>query len=241
MEEIRLSIHGGGRLEVRGSLAAERLVVLLSRESFFLDDALVSRMSDFFFAQGLTVVRYESRSDETLRLIDRPFAHRLPFAARQGLKALQLLVRPARWAYFSPSYRARVNSIANRGRALRELVGFLGPGKEVMIVGRSLGGRVATMVADEAKVAKLVCLGYPFRHPRAAPDPGRYAHLANLQTPLLIVQGTSDPYGGREITVRYQFSPNTRIHWVETGHDFAVSTEVWTEMLERVMVFFSGE
>ena len=44
-----------------------------------------------------------------------------------------------------------------------------------MIGGKSMGGRIASLVADEAGVAGLVCLGYPF-HPVGKPDRLRVEH-----------------------------------------------------------------
>ena len=64
-----------------------------------------------------------------------------------------------------------------------------------------MGGRVASMVADElhaaGAIAGLLCLGYPF-HPPGKPEQLRTAHLAALATPTLICQGTRDPFGTRE-------------------------------------------
>jgi predicted alpha/beta-hydrolase family hydrolase len=55
--------------------------------------------------------------------------------------------------------------------------------------GKSMGGRVASMVADDLykadKIAGLLCLGYPF-HPPGKPDNLRTAHLAALKAPTLI-------------------------------------------------------
>lgn len=41
--------------------------------------------------------------------------------------------------------------------------------KNLIIGGKSLGGRIASLVADEAGVSGLVCLGYPF-HPVGKPE-----------------------------------------------------------------------
>ena len=53
-----------------------------------------------------------------------------------------------------------------------------------VIGGKSMGGRVASMVADKlhagGKIAGLLCLGYPF-HPVGKPDQPRTAHLADLR------------------------------------------------------------
>ena len=86
-----------------------------------------------------------------------------------------------------------------------------------------MGGRVASMVADElhaaGQVAGLLCLGYPF-HPPGRPEQLRTAHLERLATPALICQGTRDPFGTREEVAGYALSPAIEILWLEDGdHD----------------------
>src|SRR5205085_1767932 len=68
-----------------------------------------------------------------------------------------------------------------------------GDARRLVIGGKSLGGRIATHVADAAGVRGLVCFGYPF-HPPKQPQKLRTAHLATLQTPMLVVQGTHDEF-----------------------------------------------
>lgn len=99
----------------------------------------------------------------------------------------------------------------------------LGAEGTLIIGGKSMGGRVASMVADElfaeGRIAGLLCLGYPF-HPPAKPDQLRTAHLVNLKTPTLICQGTRDPFGTREEVPAYLLSPAIEILWLEDGdHD----------------------
>ena len=90
----------------------------------------------------------------------------------------------------------------------------------LVIGGKSMGGRIASLIADEAGVRGLVCLGYPF-HPVGKPDRLRVAHLAELTTPTLIVQGTRDPFGTREEVQGYRLADTIRVHWLEDGdHDF---------------------
>src|SRR6266542_568005 len=72
-----------------------------------------------------------------------------------------------------------------------ETIAKLGGGEKLVIGGKSMGGRIASMVADEAGARGLVCLGYPF-HPPGKPERLRTAHLADLKTPALIVQGERD-------------------------------------------------
>src|SRR5688572_7801126 len=93
-------------------------------------------------------------------------------------------------------------------------------GKPVFIGGKSMGGRMASLVADELGVRGLVCLGYPF-HPPGQPDKLRTRHLENLRTPALIVQGERDPFGTREDVARYTLSKAIRLEWLPDGdHSF---------------------
>ena len=105
-----------------------------------------------------------------------------------------------------------------------EAVDALGPTDGPLIIGgKSMGGRVASMAADalfEARrIAGLLCLGYPF-HPPAKPAQLRTKHLAALRTPTLIVQGTRDEFGTREEVAAYSLSPAIELLWLEDGdHD----------------------
>ncbi|HEY0593279.1 MAG TPA: alpha/beta fold hydrolase [Thermoanaerobaculia bacterium] len=86
----------------------------------------------------------------------------------------------------------------------------------VFIGGKSMGGRIATMVADDAGVDGVVCFGYPF-HPPGKPEQLRTAHLESIRTPLLIVQGTRDALGSREEVPSMHLAPSIRIEWIEDG------------------------
>lgn len=108
-----------------------------------------------------------------------------------------------------PEYRAAVDALAADG--------------PLIIGGKSMGGRVASMLADElhAKgvIAGLLCLGYPF-HPPANPAQLRIAHLRALKTPALICQGTRDPFGTRTEAAAWPLSPAIEFLWLEDGdHD----------------------
>jgi len=94
----------------------------------------------------------------------------------------------------------------------------------LFIGGKSMGGRVASMVADDlataGTIAGLVCLGYPF-HPPGKPEQLRTAHLETLRAPALICQGTRDVFGTLEEVPGYALSPAIRLHWLDDGdHGF---------------------
>jgi len=92
--------------------------------------------------------------------------------------------------------------------------------RKVIIGGKSLGGRIASMVADDLGATGLVCLGYPF-HPPGNPSRARIKHLEHLRTPALILQGTRDSFGHPEEVAGYPLSPKIQIAWIEDGdHSF---------------------
>ena len=95
-----------------------------------------------------------------------------------------------------------------------------GPPAGLVIGGKSMGGRIASMIADQVGVAGLLCLGYPF-HPPGKPDRLRTGHLEAMKTPTLIVQGTRDPFGTRTEVSGYSLSPSIELAWMEDGdHSF---------------------
>ncbi|HSM41902.1 MAG TPA: alpha/beta family hydrolase, partial [Afifellaceae bacterium] len=105
-----------------------------------------------------------------------------------------------------------------------DAVSEIGTARPLFIGGKSMGGRVASLVAGDlhhtGAITGLVCLGYPF-HPPAKPTALRTAHLEKLAVPALICQGTRDPFGTREEVPGYAMSKTIEIAWLEDGdHDF---------------------
>ena len=104
--------------------------------------------------------------------------------------------------------------------AYRSLVTSLADSGPLVIGGKSLGGRIASMIADEVGAAGLVCLGYPF-HPPGKPEVLRTTHLEGLSTPTLICQGERDPFGTRAEAEGYRLSSAVGFHWLADGdHGF---------------------
>jgi len=133
----------------------------------------------------------------------------------------------------------RADTLAPEYRDAVAAVRAAGPMESLLIGGKSMGGRVASMVADELAdlgyIRGLVCLGYPF-HPPERPEQLRTAHLHALRTPTLICQGTRDPFGTRDEVPGYGLSPAIEVHWLEDGdHDLrprkAISGRSYAENL----------
>ena len=116
---------------------------------------------------------------------------------------------PPRAEKLGPEYLAAIDALKAKG--------------PLIIGGKSMGGRIASMIADDlhaaGRIAGLLCLGYPF-HPPGRPEQLRTAHLVKLKTPALIVQGTRDPFGSRAEVSTYALSKTIKILWLEDGdHD----------------------
>lgn len=87
------------------------------------------------------------------------------------------------------------------------------------IAGKSMGGRIATLLAEHPRVQGVFVMGYPF-HPVGKPDNLRIDHLRAVQTPVTIFQGTRDPFGKPEEVSGYPLSSAVSVHWLVDGdHD----------------------
>ena len=114
----------------------------------------------------------------------------------------------------------------------------------LFIGGKSMGGRIASLLADAVGVAGLICLGYPF-HPTGKPDQLRVEHLQAIKTPTLILQGERDPFGNAEEVRGYNLCSQIRLHWLPDGdHSFKprvssgrTQDENWREAISVIASF----
>jgi predicted alpha/beta-hydrolase family hydrolase len=88
--------------------------------------------------------------------------------------------------------------------------------KTIFIGGKSMGGRMASLIADDQNVNGLIGLGFPFHAPGKDPK-DRILHLEKIKTPSLIVQGTRDTLGSLEDCKTYKLSKNISFTWLEDG------------------------
>ena len=148
-------------------------------------------------------------------LVDRSIAvFRFEFTYMTERKTKGLRRPPPRAEVLKPEYLA----------AIAQLTAYENLPPHLFIGGKSMGGRVASMIAGEAfasgDVAGLVCLGFPF-HPPAKLENLRTQHLETLHCPTLIVQGELDPFGHRGEHERFKLDPAIEIAWIDDGdHDF---------------------
>jgi predicted alpha/beta-hydrolase family hydrolase len=99
------------------------------------------------------------------------------------------------------------------------------PGARVVLGGKSMGGRYASLVAAKGEpVDGLLFFGYPL-HPAGKDGPLRAAHLAQIAKPMLFVQGSRDALCQLDL-LRPALAPlgeRARLHVIEGGdHSFAL-------------------
>lgn len=126
-------------------------------------------------------------------------------------------------------------------------------GRERCIIGgKSMGGRVASMLAaekenEELPVKGCVCLGYPFHAPDK-PEKVRTGHMEALMTRTLILQGTRDPFGTYDEVPGYALSDAIRVHWLEDGDHHLVprkqsgrtQAQNWNEAIDAFAEFVAA-
>lgn len=204
-------------LLIDGPIDAPRTIALAHGAGAAMDSAFMQAFAEGLAARGLRCVRFE-----------------FPYMAERRVDGKK-----------RPPNRAPILI-----ETWRAVIDHLKP-KNLIIGGKSMGGRIASMVAreledEQAAVKGLVCLGYPF-HPPGKPEkaPQRLAHLLDIRTPTLILQGTRDTFGGREQVPGLPLPPSVRVQWLEDGdHGFKPrkasgrsEAQNWAEAIDAMDAF----
>jgi len=115
-----------------------------------------------------------------------------------------------------PVLKAAVAEAAERAR--KELAP-----RKLILGGRSMGGRAASMLAaDGFECDALLLLAYPL-HPAGQPEKLRDAHLPKIRVPVLCINGTRDALCERGLMDRTAKNGSWRMHWLEgADHSFHV-------------------
>ena len=101
----------------------------------------------------------------------------------------------------------------------KEVVADIPKDKPIYLAGKSMGGRVASMLLNELDVVAGFAFGYPF-HPIGRPTSLRVSHLMELTKPLYIYQGTRDKLGSQPEVRSYLLPENVQVAWFESAdHD----------------------
>jgi predicted alpha/beta-hydrolase family hydrolase len=150
-------------------------------------------------------------------------------SSHPSLRAIADAVRPHHSVRADFPYRLAGRKAPDRTpvllAAIRERIATL-PGNEPLVMGgRSMGGRMCSMIAAGADDAPpppnlrgLVLICYPL-HPPGKPDNLRVAHLPEIAVPTLFISGTNDAFG----------TPDEFRTWTATMSPRAKATHLWLE------------
>ena len=148
--------------------------------------------------------------------MDAPFMNTIA----EGIASNGILVRR-----FEFPYMAKRRIDGKRGgpgspkvllRTWRDIIREINGDVPLFIGGKSMGGRIASMVADESGVSGVICLGYPF-HPPGKPEKLRTEHLESMPVPMLVIQGERDPFGRPEEVAGYDLDGSIEVVWMPDG------------------------
>ncbi len=175
------------------------LLLLAHGAGAAMDSDFMNAMAAALASQSVAVLRFEF-----------PYMQRRRYEQRQ--------FPPDRAPKLLSAFAARVEQAHSLAG---ELCGAVNESLPLWIGGKSMGGRMASMLAAEgADIDGVVALGYPF-HPVGKPEKTRIAHLPDLAVPMLICQGERDPFGKPDEVAGYGLSEQVYMHWLPVGdHDF---------------------
>lgn len=101
-----------------------------------------------------------------------------------------------------------------------EVIKLINSKKTLIIGGKSMGGRIASLIANDNPVHALVCLGFPFHAP-GKPMGERVDLLKTVKVKTLILQGERDSMGSKAEIKKLKLQKNIKMQYLEDGdHSF---------------------
>jgi len=224
---IKHKIINGVAVGYLGSLDDHSLLIVVGRSNYKKSSSSLDSIIRDIHKNGLSVCWFETKATQTAKLLDEKFINS-GFSKycdnkkisgkflRKLVKAVFLLGQPTRWNYFIKIFQRSNKYISE------ELFEFMKklPSKEIYLFCHSAGGIISSLLGSVNSVSKIICFGYPFKHPEKSEEPIRTSHLRELKKPCLIVQGDADEYGNEESLSRYDLSSSIRIVSIKSGHDY---------------------
>lgn len=220
-------------------MAKNNFLVLVGRDNWQKDAVINITLLEQLRKNNVEII-WEDPAAEAIYFI-RKQAHRISLLP-EIIKKCSLRITQIFYALMHPSYflhlfRKKDNSISARCTSLKKTILKLGPAESIIVLSRSSGGRVASLIADELNIKCVICLGYPFKKPDKHEEPERYLHLASIKTPMLIIQGRHDAYGGNDVKDKYAFSEQIELLFLDADHDFNVGATTAHAITKKIEAF----
>lgn len=215
----------------------KKILLLVGRDDWQKDGALNLALLSQLKKNNIEVMWEDPAAEMIyfLRKIERRVSFLPSATSKYKLRLMQLFYAVSHPSYFLYLLRKKNNSLEQRCESLKRRIRRYNIADRTTVLSRSSGGRVSSLIADELGLKHIVCLGYPFKHPDQNAEPDRYTHLESLKTPMLIIQGVHDEYGGAEIEGKYRFNENTKLLFVNTNHDFNIDDAMAKSIVTNII------
>lgn len=152
-----------------------------------------------------------------------PFMH--SFAEQLAQNAIEVI--SFNFPYMQTAYETEKKRPPNTNKVLHQHflqeIALLDDSLPLFIAGKSMGGRIATQVlTEDTQALGAIILGYPFIPPgKPEKFAQRVEHFTSVHSPVLVLQGERDTFGGRTLLEQKPLSPPFELQWVASGdHSF---------------------
>ena len=240
----------GADVAYLGSLASSKILLFIGRSNAQKNSAPLQELLDGLVLDGYLLVWPKSRNQLTGELLTQKSMMAIVWLnlvfgqnesqakawIRRILKGLILIGHPSKWDYFVSWFK--VSSANEQAEIYKDIIRTLGKKKLICILSHSAGGITASCLANEDNRRRIICFGYPFKHPDKDEEPYRTNGLKNIQKPFLIIQGLQDEYGGIDVLRKYELSPNVEFEFIEANHEYdKLSPNTWIQVTNRIKSF----
>ncbi|CAB0149795.1 hypothetical protein PSI9734_00374 [Pseudidiomarina piscicola] len=146
--------------------------------------------------------------------------------------------------FMDTGVRRPPNPMPQLEHSMRTVVEQFDDNKPLVLMGKSLGSRVAFRLADDVGAVAAIALGFPF-HPVGKPDKLRVNDLVNHCAANLIIQGERDGFGKPAEVATYPLPESIELHWLNYGdHSFEPTKRsglerraLWQDAIDKVRTF----
>ncbi|MDR3370404.1 alpha/beta family hydrolase [Rhodoferax sp.] len=217
-------------------MTKNNVLLLVGRDDWQKDEALNLTLLSRLRKNNVEII-WEDPAAEViyfLHKVEKKLIFLPKFIKQFNLRIVQILFCLLHPSYLIYLYKRKNKSILSRCESLKKIICKRGIAARTIVLSRSSGGRVSSLIADELGLKHIVCLGYPFKHPDQGDEPARYSHLAHLRTPMLIFQGIHDEYGGLEIENKYVLSDKVKLFFLNTNHNFNINETIAHDIVEII-------
>ena len=230
-----------------GSLKSDKVLLFIGRSNTQKNSAPLQELLNKLILDGYLLVWPKDRSHSISELLAEKSIRAVSYLnrilgsnerpikvwVRRFLKGLILILHPSKCSYFVNWLSA--SQVEGQTPIIRRAIQAIGDSKSIFIMSHSAGGITASTLADMPNLQGIICFGYPFKHPDKGAESYRTKYLKDIQKPFLIIQGTKDEYGGKDVQNHYDLSPCIKLEFVDATHEYEnLSAGDWAKVTHKI-------